>query len=355
MRYLSQLFDATLIVVPVQDGKPDGTSLDGQNVTVLPLSMPGGQGLIRKLTLIPWLIFNAGVLLRAVRSADVIHTPIPGDIGTIGMLLAVIAGKPLFVRHCGNWWVQRTLAERLWRWFMIKFGGGRNIMMATGGAAEPPAKANSTIAWIFSSSLTEAQLDVLAAGPTPAPRQPVRLITVARQEPGKGTDVVIRSLALLENAVLDVVGNGSALDDLQRLVEAKGLRGRVFFHGYQPHARVLELLKKANVFCYPTASEGFPKVVLEAMACGLPVITTAVSVLPFLIGEAGIVLPNSTPEAVAEAVLRCTSHTERYRAMCEMARANVRKYSLERWRDCIGERLRTAWGPLAEEVHDAAA
>ena len=49
------------------------------------------------------------------------------------MLFAFVLRKPLFVRHCGNWFVQTTAAEHFWKWFMVRFAGGRNVMIATGG------------------------------------------------------------------------------------------------------------------------------------------------------------------------------------------------------------------------------
>ena len=227
-------------------------------------------------------------------------------------------------------------------------------MMATGGAAAPPSR-NTAVRWIFSSSLSESQLDALASRPRPSFGHPLRLITVARQEPGKGTDIVIRALRLLDSAVLDVVGSGSALHQLRACAERAGVAGRVVFHGHQSHARVLELLNTADILCHVTASEGFPKAVLEGLASGLPVITTRVSVLPILIRGAGIVLEEPTSEATAQAVRACMSDPFVYRSMSDTARANARMYSLEKWRDCIGEQLRSAWGPLREQVRDAAA
>jgi glycosyltransferase involved in cell wall biosynthesis len=109
----------------------------------------------------------------------------------------------------------------------------------------------------------------------------------------------------------------------------------------------MRLLSQAHLFCYPTASEGFPKAVLEALASGLPVITTPVSVLPALIGsENGVLLHEVGPAALARAVVDCLSDGERYRAMSESALRRAREYSLEKWRDTIGGMLREAWGPL---------
>ena len=83
------------------------------------------------------------------------------------------------------------------------------------------------------------------------------------------------------------------------------------------------------------------------MGAGLPVVATRVSVLPRLLGEgAGVLVEECNPEAVAAGVRICLSDRERYRAMSRCAVATARRYSLERWRDTVGDRLRRAWGPL---------
>jgi len=160
MRALSQLFDRTVLLVPVDDAgdRAGERPITGRNLFVAPLSKPAGADLSRKAALPFWLIRNGALLFKAARQADAIHAPIPGDIGTFGMILAILLRKPLFVRYCGNWNVQRTRAERFWRWFMERFAGGRNVMLATGGSDDPPSPVSPEIGWIFSSSLTEAEI-----------------------------------------------------------------------------------------------------------------------------------------------------------------------------------------------------
>ncbi|HEY7912481.1 MAG TPA: glycosyltransferase family 4 protein, partial [Blastocatellia bacterium] len=125
-----------------------------------------------------------------------------------------------------------------------------------------------------------------------------------------------------------------------------GLGDRVKFHGKVDHTRLMNLLRRADLFCYPTrASEGFPKVVHEALACGLPVVTTRVSVLPQVIGSGcGVLIEKAAPAEVARAVQYSLEDATRYRAMSAEALETARQYSLEQWRDTIGDMLRTAWG-----------
>jgi hypothetical protein len=349
MAALSELFDETRILVPCESeaGAAGLTELIGNNMSVRPLSVPRGAGFKRKIRMIGWVVSNSRSIWREIRRADAVHAPIPGDVGTIGMVFALLQRKPLFVRHCGNWLVQTTVAERFWKWAMERFAGGRNVMLATGGAVEPPSKQNSNIRWIFSSSLRSAQLGTVV--PRKLGDGSLRLIIACRQEENKGTGIVIASLPLIlksfPDTTLDVVGDGSLLEKLKLQAASLGVGDRVTFHGKIEQVKVLDLLKRADVFCYPTsASEGFPKVVLEALACGLPVITTRVSVLPQLIGQdAGILLSEATRESLAAAVVKICSDKAGYVRMSANAIEVASQYTLEKWRDDIGAVLRSTW------------
>ena len=354
MKAISELFDETTIVVPCARGasvsKREGEiALSGHHLSIKPTTTPGGRGMLRKLSFPLWTLRNTPTIWGAIKRADAVHTPIPGDIGTIGMILAVLLGKPLFVRHCGNWLEPRTRAERFWRWFIERYAGGRNVMFATGDTGKSPSEINPNLRWIFSTSLSEDELSQGTSRLAPDTTTPVRLIIVCRQEKKKGTDSVIsalpRLLTTIPKLTLDVVGDGSLLGSLKELAQREGVGDRVVFHGKQNHDAVLNLLRAAHLFVYPTqASEGFPKVVLEALASGLPVVTTRVSVLPMLIGEGGgVLLDDSSPDAVSEAVLLALKDAVAYERMSSQAIETAAKFSLERWRDTIGTALQTAW------------
>jgi len=270
------------------------------------------------------------------------------------MLLAYVLRKPLFVRYCGNWFAQTTPAQHFWKWFMERSAGGRNVMMATGGDSRPPSDRNPAARWIFSTTLTVNELRELQRGRMRRARPAARLITVCRQEAGKGTELLIDSMPLIRrdhpDAHLDIVGDGEALPELRARAAASSAADRIHFHGSVDHDTVLDLLRGADLFCYPTATEGFPKAVLEALACGLPVVTTKVSVLPHLVNECGVLLDAVTPQALSQAVSTCLSEPHAYETMSIRAMERAQAYSLERWRDTIGDTLRSAWGPLQSRV-----
>jgi glycosyltransferase involved in cell wall biosynthesis len=355
MQIISTLFSKTSIAVPIVDGHPPaGTyTIAGHNLEIIPLSAPRGRGWRRKILLPTWLLRNLPTLLSQALRSDAIHTPIPGDVGTIGMLLALAMRKRLFVRHCGNWFAPRTLAERFWKWSMERYAGGRNVMLATGGAPSPPSARNADIDWIFSTSLSSTRL-ATASPKTSAPsKSNLRLVTACRQEARKGTEKVIQALPELRKRFpgleFDVIGDGTIMPALRSLVKQLGLERVVVFHGRLAQIDVLRVMAEAHLFCYPTsASEGFPKVVLEALASGLPVITTRVSVLPNLIDETcGFLLDDDSPASIVHAVDRCMANEMKYVSMSEAGVERARMYSLEAWQNFIRKKLEAAWGPLS--------
>jgi colanic acid/amylovoran biosynthesis glycosyltransferase len=184
----------------------------------------------------------------------------------------------------------------------------------------------------------------------------LRLVTVGRLSQGKNTAAAIEALPAIlqeiEQVSLDVVGSGEMMIELKTLAEQLDLSERVHFHGNLPHQKVLETLSNSHLFLFPTrVKEGFPKALLEAMACGLPCIATRVSVIPQLLGEGtGVLLgqPNHQPQA--RSLLDLTADPDNMATMGANARKAAREYTLEAWRDTIRARLETHWGPLKSPV-----
>lgn len=354
MASLSELFDETRLLVPVSPQAPgtSETSLAGHNLRVVPLSTRRGSGFSSKLSFLPWLQWNGPAMFRELLAAEAVHAPIPGDVGTVGMLGACLLRRPLFVRHCGNWTKPVTAAEKFWRWFIERFAGGRNVMLATGGTPAPPSSKNPKVHWIFSSSLTQRELSAYASPRSYPSNSGIHLVHAARQETAKGAGRVIRSLPILAQRFpkvsFEIIGEGSAIPEFTRLAQEVGVAARVQFTGKLSHEEVMQRLKDATLFVFPTsASDGFPKVVLEGLASGLPVVATRVSVLPQLLGSGcGMLIDEATPEAVACAIEAALRDPAGYEAMSRKAVATARQYSLEAWRDTIGGYLTAAWGPL---------
>jgi glycosyltransferase involved in cell wall biosynthesis len=133
------------------------------------------------------------------------------------------------------------------------------------------------------------------------------LVCVASLKPAKGQLDLLRALAELGScARLVLVGQPAARGFERRLRGAAGegcLRGRVQFAGRQPPQRVGLYLNAADVVVLPSWNEGCPNVVLEAMACGAPVVATRVGGVPDILDPAGGVLCEPRrPQSLAAAL-----------------------------------------------------
>jgi glycosyltransferase involved in cell wall biosynthesis len=147
------------------------------------------------------------------------------------------------------------------------------------------------------------------------PADPVRLLAVARAMPKKGLDILLEALARLPAELawrLDHVGSGPLLDELRTLAERLGIARTIAWHGGQPQPRVIELMQTADLFALPARiaadgdRDGLPNVLLEAMATGLPVVSTPVSAIPEAVedGRTGLLVPPDDPPALAAAIER---------------------------------------------------
>jgi glycosyltransferase involved in cell wall biosynthesis len=136
-----------------------------------------------------------------------------------------------------------------------------------------------------------------------------RLLYVGRLSHEKGLEYLIRAVEYLNREKYDVkvslCGDGPERERLSGLVRESGLSDSVKFHGYIPWGKELSRISSgSDLFVLPSHSEGVPKVLLEAMAAGLPVIATNVGGIPDIItnNENGILIPPGSPEAIADAV-----------------------------------------------------
>ncbi len=101
------------------------------------------------------------------------------------------------------------------------------------------------------------------------------------------------------------VGNGKELGILKQNTRTRGLEDKFTFTGQVDKKRLLKLYHDADIFVFPSYHEGFPTVLLEAMACGLPIVATDVNGNRDVLsaGKNGVLVPPKSPKGMAEAIL----------------------------------------------------
>jgi len=135
-------------------------------------------------------------------------------------------------------------------------------------------------------------------------------------KPHKNVDRLIEAFAIVrsrggENIKLLIIGDEiSKYPNLRRLVHRFQLHKHVRFLGFVPDATLAALYRLATVFVFPSLYEGFGLPPLEAMASGAPVITSNVSSLPEVVGDAALLIDPMNATAIADAIVRVVSDAE---------------------------------------------
>jgi glycosyltransferase involved in cell wall biosynthesis len=141
-----------------------------------------------------------------------------------------------------------------------------------------------------------------------SPGPAVRLICVATLTPRKGHDVLVRALADVGgNWLLACVGalhfDPATTERVRRAILGYGLSDRVELVGDVAPADVTAYYDRADVFVLPTFHEGYGMAVAEALAHGLPIVSTSTGAIPDLVGsDAGLLVPRGDHQALAEAL-----------------------------------------------------
>ncbi len=187
---------------------------------------------------------------------------------------------------------------------------------------------------------------------TPSPsgtHDPRTILYVGRLKRYKGVQTLVEALSILRDrgsdAVLRVVGTGDCREELERLAGRLGLQDRVFFTGFVPGEIKLAELRNACVAALPSEKEGWGLTVIEANACGTPVVASDSDGLRDSVrnGETGILVPHGDPAALADALSAVLSDPVLRARLSEAGKAWAGRF---RWDvtagEVIGEMIRAA-------------
>lgn len=141
------------------------------------------------------------------------------------------------------------------------------------------------------------------------------VLFAGRLHPQKDPVLLVRSIAALNepNIHLLIAGAGELAEQVRSEIGQLGLSKRVTMLGAVKQAELAELHRVCNAFILTSAYEGLPLVVLEALACGTPVVTTRCGETPKLLSpDSGVVCEERTPVAIADALRKILLHPEDY-------------------------------------------
>ena len=230
---------------------------------------------------------------KAMAYADHIHLRCPGNMGLIGSIVQILfPKKPKTAKYAGNWDpnAKQPFTYKLQRWILSNTFLTRNMQVLVYGNWPNQTK---NIKPFFTATYFESdkvaiqprtfddKIDFLFVGTLSKGKQPLYAIQLIEQLIKKG-----------KNVSFDVFGEGEMRNEIEAYVHNKQLEKVITLKGNQSKETVLEAYKKSHFLLLPSKSEGWPKVVAEAMFWGCVPVVNAISCVPFMLDyvKRGVIL-----------------------------------------------------------------
>lgn len=285
----------------------------------------------------------AWIAARRARAADVVYATATYAAAAVA---AALARRPLVVKL-----VSDPAYERARRYGL--FSGSLEAFQARGGRRVELLKALRTralrraLAVVVPSmyladiaatwGLDRSRITVLhnpapSFEVTPATSTPSTFAFVGRLTRQKDLDVAIDAVASVDGARLVVVGDGPDRVRLEQRAAATSGRDRIAFVGALPREEALAVLAGVDACVLSSAWENFPHAAVEALALGVPVVSTAVGGVPEIVrdGENGLLVPPGSSEAMGEALRRLIAEPGLRAALAARARPSVEALAVDR-------------------------
>lgn len=172
------------------------------------------------------------------------------------------------------------------------------------------------------------------------PLKPFKLITVGRLTQVKRLDLAIWAIHRAKKSGLDteltIVGNGNLTEQLKALTKKLQLTNNIHFTGWLEPDDIPHYYRSHHAFLLTSINEGMNNAMLEAMASGLPIITTPCEGTAELVTNNGFIVSDHTPKNIAAAITKTANNSEKYAQMAECSRKTAQKLT---WTDIAEQYL----------------
>jgi phosphatidyl-myo-inositol dimannoside synthase len=350
-RYVDSIapyFDRVILSVPVFDTPPaSGSRVRATNVSLAPLPyFPGPRQFYPKLMSI------RPLLRKWIDQCDVIHLRVPSPAAIFAFRIAEAQRKPIFLLVVGDyqallphlgyrglkkWAFAQYVAFEEWA---LRYMTKRALTFANGASLRD--KHQRAGARVHETKTTTLSLSDVSTRTDTCTSSPIKLLCVSRIDPRKGLralpTVIADLVAAGHNVTLDIVGppigliGESERDAILEESRRHGVSDRVFLRGPVALDQLLPLYRQFDLFVLPTRpGEGIPRVLMEAMAGGLPVVTTDVSGISSLIsdGENGLLVAAGSTQALADALKALIATPSLRQRLIQNGYATARAHTLE--------------------------
>lgn len=315
------------------------------NVQLVPVPPAGAEGFVGKLDVLRVSPNYVTTIARELEDADVVHVRAPANIALIAMLVLRARRRriPCWFKYAGDWSPanRESMSYTAQRWWLSNVAH-RGIVTVNGSWPDQPPFVRTFV----NPSLDDAQL--VAGRESAAARSaslPLRLVYVGALTEGKGA---ARALDVLEqvradgvDARMELAGDGGARGSLERRISERSLDNYVSLLGWQSTAAVHAAYARAHIIVHPSSTEGWPKVLSEAMAHGVvPVASDVGSIAQTLdlIG-AGKTFPPTDVAGFARAIVRYAHSPSLLSEESRRALAGAERFSFRAYLEAVDRLL----------------
>jgi len=302
------MFDELAIVGTLIRSAPpgDAAAFSKDNIQVIAVPPPSHRGFLGRVAGVLRTVKTARIIYSSIDSRDAVHVRCPCDLGLLGAIVGPMRSRFLFAKYAGDWHAKAVpVAWRLQR-MLLRSPWWRGPVAIYGDPTGLPRK----ITRVFNSTLSEADL---ARGLDVARSKtwsgPFKVLFVGRLSHEKEPMAVVKAVRTLVREKRDVrltlIGEGPEEGPIREfLLGETDLSSRVMLVGGLPLEAVIDAYNEAHCLVLVSRTEGFPKVVFEAMAHGLVCIVSAVGVLPSLLDRRSVCFVKSGDSRMIAECLR---------------------------------------------------
>ncbi len=280
-------------------------------------------------------------IIGAIRRADHIHLRCPGNIGLLGCIAQLFfPGKKKTAKYAGNWdpKAKQPRSYKLQKWILKNTFLTKNMSVLAYGDWPHQSK---NIVPFFTATYREAQIPEIK---TSAYRLPFRIMFVGSLAPGKRPLYALEFVNACHSQGIDIkidfYGEGNQRSILEKYIDDHQLQDIATLYGNQTAEVVQEAYKKAHFLLLPSKSEGWPKVVAEAMFWGVIPIVTPISCVSWMLGGGtrGILLDVQVDRDVS-AFAKAVKSPEILQKMAVEGQKWSHQYTLDTFESSIKELL----------------
>lgn len=279
-------------------------------------------------------IFILRKLLREIKP-DLLHVHYASGYGTLGRLCAF---KPLLLSVWGSDVYDFPYESRLKEYILRKNLASADCISSTSHCMKVQTEKFIT---------SQVPIGVIPFGVntevfSPRPNRNTDIITIGmikRMAPKYGPRYLIEAFSVINrkypSSRLVLIGGGPQEEELKQLAHELGITECCNFIGPIPHEEVPRWLNQFDIYCAPSTLESFGVAVVEASACGLPVVVSRVGGLPEVVqdGKTGIIVPPKDVNALVQALETLIENKELRVKMGEAGRAFVQQFY--EWEFCV--------------------